>query len=894
MCSNTLYSLTPSILTNGGSTNIASLDTSTTPPNHKECLKTSDNIDVEAVNEKKLNDSESEKQNSLDEKLSKDEEKKEDDDVVPIPLALTILIIWILFSAAMFCLWEMDWGYLTSVYFFFVSISTVGLGDVVPTNPDMMFINFLLILIGLALLSMCVNVIHVAIEKFIEKLILQYLKEIENMATMVTSNEQFGDEAATPFEIGMTAEMLTVPLTTIGPTQKASVWGIGRIVKDWFADKAANIALSRLDPYPSSDSSSGSESESDFDEEDGHLRVVEGIEPLVHGSATVTVVGQEGGVMVPKISIHEGTPVSTGLVVEGPASRKVSAQASSAAKDSVSFSSDHHHRKGSARQKRHSRKIGPKNPFANCSHSTMQAIQAIETAKMCTFRNNDLKSRIFAKFATNRRLARLVDEHTPEPPKNKMVSCSIQTTPISSPLMQRQRMRMAFAGRAAMLDSMDSSSDVGPNGDWTSTSIFDVDSLCSAGYFDLSFGGYSTDSVPKLMAEPNTPQGTSHPEAQLSQFSNRPRRFPPFGSGFVQKVVDETSSPGNSGMPPPFPVGNGFGNRMMTHSLSGNSSPPLAQADALPPGSTLPGTPTIKLTSDADKSSSLLTHKAPFPGPGPTPSPSPTTSPTGNRGPTHVKRKSSDGYMLYAQNKNDVPLLGSIPLHHRALSNRRRFSANNCLVVPDEKIGRGALEAGPSQTTPERPHRPLARCPSCHHFSSATSPPIDTTSDLPETSKKRSTKIYSRNSIGSIDFETIRRVRDACGLLPSDFLIRHRDRKKIDKDQAVDDAPASANQQNPDTKSVSSDESSGNDTSRLDTRSEQHLDDSGYSHSHELSSPSISQPISPFMAQEEKPLNINAANVPSDVIGPQDIEHTVVEEVLERIVSDVAKGISQN
>lgn len=40
----------------------------------------------------------------------------------PIPLALTILIVWIAFSAGMFCLWETEWGYVTSVYFFFVSI----------------------------------------------------------------------------------------------------------------------------------------------------------------------------------------------------------------------------------------------------------------------------------------------------------------------------------------------------------------------------------------------------------------------------------------------------------------------------------------------------------------------------------------------------------------------------------------------------------------------------------------------------------------------------------------------------------------------------------------------------------------------------------------------------
>uniref|UniRef100_A0A0N4VTJ4 Ion_trans_2 domain-containing protein n=1 Tax=Haemonchus placei TaxID=6290 RepID=A0A0N4VTJ4_HAEPC len=79
----------------------------------------------------------------------------------PIPIALSMLFLWILFSASLFCYWEREWGYLTSIYFFFVSISTVGLGDIVFMNPDMMIFNFLLILIGLALLSMCFNLIQV-------------------------------------------------------------------------------------------------------------------------------------------------------------------------------------------------------------------------------------------------------------------------------------------------------------------------------------------------------------------------------------------------------------------------------------------------------------------------------------------------------------------------------------------------------------------------------------------------------------------------------------------------------------------------------------------------------------------------------------------------------------
>jgi hypothetical protein len=95
------------------------------------------------------------KQNEINEKIHKRSHN------FPILLAVAILIIWILLSSSLFCLWETDWGFMTSVYFFFVSISTVGLGDIVPAKRDMMIVNFGLILIGLALLSMCITLIQV-------------------------------------------------------------------------------------------------------------------------------------------------------------------------------------------------------------------------------------------------------------------------------------------------------------------------------------------------------------------------------------------------------------------------------------------------------------------------------------------------------------------------------------------------------------------------------------------------------------------------------------------------------------------------------------------------------------------------------------------------------------
>uniref|UniRef100_A0A915MF91 Potassium channel domain-containing protein n=1 Tax=Meloidogyne javanica TaxID=6303 RepID=A0A915MF91_MELJA len=177
-------------------------------------------------------------------KASKGEKKS-----FPIPWALTILIVWILFSAALFCIWESEWGYINSVYFFFVSISTVGLGDLVPTKPDMMIVNFFMILIGLALLSMCVNLIQEALQKLIERLIEQYIDEIEKIAAVVTNNEinEFTEELE-PFNVGEINE-ISLPIATLNIEQPRIVvengGGIGRTVKDWFAEKASNSTPTR-------------------------------------------------------------------------------------------------------------------------------------------------------------------------------------------------------------------------------------------------------------------------------------------------------------------------------------------------------------------------------------------------------------------------------------------------------------------------------------------------------------------------------------------------------------------------------------------------------------------------------------------------------------------------
>lgn len=79
---------------------------------------------------------------------------------LPISLAFFILISYILCGAAVYSLWE-EWSFFESCYFVFVSMSTIGFGDYVPKHPMRMMASIIYLIFGLALTSMCINVVQV-------------------------------------------------------------------------------------------------------------------------------------------------------------------------------------------------------------------------------------------------------------------------------------------------------------------------------------------------------------------------------------------------------------------------------------------------------------------------------------------------------------------------------------------------------------------------------------------------------------------------------------------------------------------------------------------------------------------------------------------------------------
>lgn len=78
---------------------------------------------------------------------------------LPISVALFILVAYIFCGAVMYMVIE-KWNFFESFYFVFISMSTIGFGDYVPRDPVFMIGSIIYLVFGLALMSMCINVVQ--------------------------------------------------------------------------------------------------------------------------------------------------------------------------------------------------------------------------------------------------------------------------------------------------------------------------------------------------------------------------------------------------------------------------------------------------------------------------------------------------------------------------------------------------------------------------------------------------------------------------------------------------------------------------------------------------------------------------------------------------------------
>jgi len=92
---------------------------------------------------------------------------------VPVFICLIIIVGYIFGGAVLFTLWE-DWDILTGSYFCFITLSTIGFGDIVPgteenqwASREKLVLCALWLAFGLSLLAMCFNLMQEEVrEKF--------------------------------------------------------------------------------------------------------------------------------------------------------------------------------------------------------------------------------------------------------------------------------------------------------------------------------------------------------------------------------------------------------------------------------------------------------------------------------------------------------------------------------------------------------------------------------------------------------------------------------------------------------------------------------------------------------------------------------------------------------
>ncbi|KHN70643.1 TWiK family of potassium channels protein 7 [Toxocara canis] len=93
---------------------------------------------------------------NLDDIDSDSESSCEDELRIPVVMVLFVLVAYTAIGGLLFRAWE-GWQYFDAFYFCFITMATVGFGDIVPTEQVYMFFTMAYIIFGLSLATMCID-----------------------------------------------------------------------------------------------------------------------------------------------------------------------------------------------------------------------------------------------------------------------------------------------------------------------------------------------------------------------------------------------------------------------------------------------------------------------------------------------------------------------------------------------------------------------------------------------------------------------------------------------------------------------------------------------------------------------------------------------------------------
>ncbi|XP_065673435.1 TWiK family of potassium channels protein 7 isoform X2 [Hydra vulgaris] len=108
----------------------------------------------------------------------------------PVWLAITFIMIFLSLDALVFMCLE-DWSYFKSLYFLFITLTTIGFGDIVPQGTKAIWFHVTLLYVGLAAVSITINLIiaKVRIQYHKQKQKIKFVETLERKLTKTFPNE---------------------------------------------------------------------------------------------------------------------------------------------------------------------------------------------------------------------------------------------------------------------------------------------------------------------------------------------------------------------------------------------------------------------------------------------------------------------------------------------------------------------------------------------------------------------------------------------------------------------------------------------------------------------------------------------------------------------------------
>lgn len=120
---------------------------------------------------------------------------------LPISVATLLLISYIIMGSMFYTFFlETEWSLVDSFYFVFISMSTIGFGDMVPSNPFYVMLSMIYLIFGLALTSMFINVVQIKLSDHFKRASAKVGATI-GMGMSSEFGDELGSQVKTPSEL---------------------------------------------------------------------------------------------------------------------------------------------------------------------------------------------------------------------------------------------------------------------------------------------------------------------------------------------------------------------------------------------------------------------------------------------------------------------------------------------------------------------------------------------------------------------------------------------------------------------------------------------------------------------------------------------------------------------